>query len=47
VQYDTDAVKRKIASDLKKEVQELKDLFRKKQRKKEAELSKEEFDWEN
>lgn len=47
VQYDTDAVKRKIASDLKKEVQELKDLFKKKQKKKEAELSKEEFDWEN
>lgn len=47
VQYDTDAVKRKIASDLKKEVQELKDLFKKKQKKKEAELSKEEFDWDN
>jgi hypothetical protein len=47
VQYDTEAVKRKIASDLKKEVQELKDLFKKKQKKKEAELSKEEFDWEN
>lgn len=45
VQYDTEAVKRKIASDLKKEVQELKDLFKKKQKKKEAELSKEEFDW--
>ncbi len=47
VVYDTDAVKRKIASDLKREVQELKDLFKKKQKKKEAELSKEEFDWEN
>lgn len=47
VQYDTEAVKRKIASDLKKEVQELKDLFKKKQKKKEAELSKEEFDWDN
>ncbi|MCS6974448.1 MAG: AsmA-like C-terminal region-containing protein [Cyclobacteriaceae bacterium] len=47
VVYDTDAVKRKIASDLKREVQELKDLFKKRQKKKEAELSKEEFDWEN
>lgn len=47
VVYDTDAVRRKIASDLKREVQELKDLFKKKQKKKEAELSKEEFDWEN
>ncbi|MCK6617052.1 MAG: AsmA-like C-terminal region-containing protein [Cyclobacteriaceae bacterium] len=45
VQYDTEAVKRKIAADLKKEVQELKDLFKKKQKKKEAELSKEEFEW--
>ena len=47
VQYDTEAVKRKIASDLKKEVQELKDLFKKKQKRKEAELSKEEFEWDN
>lgn len=45
VVYDTDAVKRKIAADLKREVQELKDLFKKKQKKKEATLSKEEFDW--
>jgi hypothetical protein len=45
VQYDTDAVKRKIVTDLKREVQELKSLFKKKQQKKEAQLSKEEFDW--
>jgi hypothetical protein len=45
VLYDTEAVRRKIASDLKREVQELKDLFRKKQKKKEATLSSETFDW--
>ncbi len=45
VQYDTDAVRKKIVSDLKREVLELKELFKKKQKKKEAELSKEEFDW--
>lgn len=48
--YDTDAVKKKIVSDLKQEVQELKDAFRskgkKKEKEQEAELSKEEyFDW--
>lgn len=44
--YDTEAVKRKIASDLKKEVQELKDAFKNKGIKKKAvELSEEEFDW--
>lgn len=48
--YDTEAVKKKIVSDLKQEVQELKDAFRskgkKKEKEQEAELSKEEyFDW--
>jgi hypothetical protein len=49
VSLDKAAVKQKIASDLKKEVQELKDAFRLKgkKKKKELELSDEEFDWEN
>lgn len=47
VLYDTEAVKKKIIADLKKEVQELKDIFNKKKKKKEVELSKEEFDWDN
>ncbi|MBX2900979.1 MAG: hypothetical protein KF775_15105 [Cyclobacteriaceae bacterium] len=44
---DKDAVKKKIASDLKKEVQELKDAFKLKgqKKKKELELSEEEFEW--
>jgi hypothetical protein len=48
IKYDTDAVRKKIASDLKKEVQELKDAFKNKgvKKKKELELSTEEFDWE-
>jgi hypothetical protein len=48
IAYDTDAVKKKIAADLKKEVQELKDAFKNKgtQQKKEQELEKDEyFDW--
>lgn len=50
IAYDTEAVKKKIVSDLKKEVQELKDAFRsnakKKEKEKEIELSNEEyFDW--
>jgi len=48
VAYDTEAVKKKIVSDLKKEVQELKDAFKNKgtQKKKELELEKDEyFDW--
>lgn len=48
VAYDTEAVRKKIASDLKKEVQELKDAFRNKgtKEKKELELEKDEyFDW--
>jgi hypothetical protein len=49
ISYDKEAVKKKIASDLKKEVQELKDAFKLKgqKKKKELELSDEEFDWEN
>jgi hypothetical protein len=50
VQYDTEAVKKKIVSDLKKEVQELKDAFKNKgkKKKKELELEKDDyFDWEN
>jgi len=50
VSYDTEAVKKKIASDLKKEVQELKDAFKNKgtKKKKEIELEKDEyFDWDN
>lgn len=49
VLYDTEAVKKKIVSDLKREVQELKDAFKSKGKKqeKEVEVSKEEyFDWE-
>lgn len=48
VAYDTEAVRKKIASDLKKEVQELKDAFKNKgtKKKKEVELQKDEyFDW--
>jgi hypothetical protein len=48
ISYDTEAVKKKIANDLKQEVQELKDAFRNKgtQEKKEQELEKDEyFDW--
>ncbi|MBN8578937.1 MAG: hypothetical protein J0L66_18500 [Cytophagales bacterium] len=47
VSLDKDAVKKKIASDLKKEVQELKDAFKLKgqKKKKELELSEEEFEW--
>jgi hypothetical protein len=49
ISYDTEAVRKKIASDLKKEVQELKDVFKNKGKKKqkEVELEKDEyFDWE-
>jgi len=48
ISYDKEAVKKKIASDLKKEVQELKDAFKLKgiKKKKELELTDEEFDWE-
>ena len=49
VQYDGEAMKQKIVSNMKKEVQELKDAFKNKgkQKKKELELSTEEFDWDN
>lgn len=50
VLYDTEAVKKKIISDLKKEVQELKDAFKNKgtQKKKELELEKDDyFDWDD
>lgn len=47
--YDTEAVKKKIVADLRKEVKELKDAFKNKgvQKKKELELSTETFDWDN
>jgi osmotically-inducible protein OsmY len=49
VQYDGEAMKQKIVSNMKKEVQELKEAFKTKgkQKKKELELSTEEFDWDN
>jgi AsmA-like C-terminal region len=50
VAYDTDAVKKKIAIELKKEFAELKDAFNDKgsRKKKELELAKDDyFDWEN
>ncbi len=50
VGYDTEAVRKKIATDLKKEVQELKDIFKNKgtRKKKELELEEEEyFDWDD
>lgn len=50
VQYDTEAFRKKLATELKKEVQELKDAFKTKgkQKQKELELEKDEyFDWEN
>ncbi len=49
VQYDGEAFRKKVASDLKKEVQELKDAFKTKgrQKQKELELEKEEyFEWD-
>ncbi len=50
VQYDTEAFRKKLASELKKEVQELKDAFKTKgkQKQKELELQKDDyFDWDN
>ncbi len=50
VTYDKEAVKKKIGSDIKKEVQELKEAFKLKgkKKKKELELEKDEyFDWEH
>lgn len=49
VSYDTDAVKKKIVTELKNEVQELKDAFKNKgvKKKKELELEEDEyFEWE-
>jgi hypothetical protein len=49
VRLDKEAVKKKIASDLRKEVEELKDAFKSKGKKKKKELELEEdnyFDWE-
>jgi uncharacterized protein YhdP len=49
VSYDKDAVKKKIVSDLKKEVQELKEAFKLKGKKKKKELELEKdvyFDWD-
>jgi hypothetical protein len=49
IAYDTEAVKKKIASDLKKEVQELREAFKTKgkQKEKELELEKDDyFEWE-
>jgi hypothetical protein len=48
IQYDTEAVRKKIASDFRKEVKELKDAFKNKgkQKQKEVELEKDDyFDW--
>ncbi len=48
IMYDTQAVKKKIGDDIKKEIQELKEIFKNKgmKKKKEAELQKDEyFDW--
>lgn len=47
VSYDKQALKKKIAADLKKEVQELREAIKLKgtKKKKEVELSDEEFDW--
>lgn len=50
ISYDTEAVKKKIANDLKKEVLELKNAFKTKgsKKKKELELQKDDyFDWDN
>jgi hypothetical protein len=50
ISYDTESVRKKIANDFKKEVQELKDAFKNKgkQKEKEVELKKDDyFDWDN
>ena len=49
IQYDTESVKKKIISDMKNEVKELRDAFRSKetQKKKELELQEDEyFEWD-
>lgn len=47
VSYDKQALKQKLATDMKKEFHEMREAFKKKgkQKKKELELSEEEFDW--
>ena len=49
VAYDTEAVRKKIGNDIKREVKELKDIFRSKGKKqqKEVELQEDEYfeDW--
>jgi hypothetical protein len=47
VSYDKQALKQKLAGEMKKEFQEMREAFKKKgkQKKKELELSDEEFDW--
>lgn len=50
IQYDTEAVKKKIVNDLKNEVKELREAFKNKgtQKKKEVELEKDEyFEWDS
>jgi hypothetical protein len=50
ISYDTEAARKKIATDLKKEVKELKEAFRNKgtKQKKELELEKDEyFEWDD
>jgi hypothetical protein len=49
VSYDKQALKKKIAGEMKKEFQEMREAFKRKgkQKKKELELSDEEFDWDN
>jgi hypothetical protein len=50
IQYDTEAVKKKIVNDLKNEVKELREAFKNKgtQKKKEVELQKDEyFEWDS
>jgi hypothetical protein len=50
VAYDTEAVKKKIGNDIKREVQELRDAFKTKgkQKQKEVELEKDDyFEWDN
>ena len=50
VQYDGEAMKKKIVADMKKEVQELKDAFKNKGKKKKKELELEKdayFEWDD
>jgi hypothetical protein len=49
VSYDKQALKKKLAGEMRKEFQEMREAFKRKgkQKKKELELSEEEFDWDN